>query len=37
MIENKFNFRFEDNAPLDDVIDTREKVGSANIIVVEKR
>lgn len=36
-IENKFGFRFDDNAPLVDVIDAREKVGMADIIVVEKR
>lgn len=36
-IENKFNFKFDDNAPLEDVVDSKEKSGSANIIVVEKR
>jgi len=36
-VEEKFNFRFEDNAPLNDIVDPREKSGSANIIIVEKR
>lgn len=36
-IEKKFNFSFNDNAPLDDVIDAREKVGLAHIIVVDRK
>lgn len=36
-IEEKFNFRFEDNAPLEDVIDSREQVGSAKLIIVDKK
>jgi hypothetical protein len=35
-IEDKFNFNFEDNAPKNDIVDSRELLGSANIIVVEK-
>lgn len=36
-IEEKFNFSFEDNAPHEDVVDSKTKVGGANLIVVEKR
>jgi GTPase SAR1 family protein len=36
MIEDKFNFDFETNAPKNDIVSTREKVGSANIIVVDR-
>jgi hypothetical protein len=36
MIEDKFNFSFEDNAPKKDIVSTREKVGNG-IIIVDKR
>ncbi|MER2007482.1 MAG: hypothetical protein ABS939_08510 [Psychrobacillus sp.] len=36
MIENKFNFSFDDNAPKDDIVSTREKVGNG-IIIVDKK
>lgn len=32
-IEDKFNFSFEDNAPKDDIVATREKVGNGIIVV----
>lgn len=36
-IENKFNFRFEDNAPLSDTVLTSEPQGIAKIIIVDKK
>jgi len=35
-IQEKFKFRFEDNAPIEDTILSSEKVGLANIIIVDK-
>lgn len=37
MIEDKFNFSFDDNAPKNDIVETRELVGNSGIIIVEKR
>lgn len=36
MIEDKFNFSFADNAPKNDIVSKREKVGMADIIVVDR-
>jgi hypothetical protein len=33
MIEDKFHFNFEDNAPKGEVVSTREKVGNGIIVV----
>ena len=36
MIEDKFSFDFDTNSPKGDVVSTTEKVGMADIIIVEK-